>query len=216
DPEPVAAVDASTGRIWVAWTQKRGPRLLVRALHYDAAGTLSFDTLLIEVKTVPGLSHFGAGDDINMTLAAGTFQGQSHVAIAYADRYDPYEGGGLCPGTLDFRYNLADSTDMAQSWQVVELAHDTVWPQCVTDQPTYNRNRPAVAFGPGASLAFYVATTQSSPTGSIVHLYQVAWPFNQQSVHQMGTHPPEDGLRHDQFGPAIAVGFTTTDAANPG
>jgi hypothetical protein len=87
-----------------------------------------------------------------MTLAAGSFEGKSHVAIAYADRYDPYQGAGTCPGTLNLKYYLADSVDGGQTWQTVEITRDSVWPQCVTDQPTFNRNRPAVAFAGGVYI----------------------------------------------------------------
>jgi len=213
DPEPVATLNANTGQIWVAWTQKPGPRLFVRALHYDQNGTLFFDTNPIDVRGLPGLTNFGPTEEINMTIAAGSFEGKSHVAIAYADKYDPYYGGPTCPGTLDLKYYLADSTDGGQTWQSIEVARDRVWPLCATDQPTYNRNRPAVAFAGGVYINYYMAVTKSSPTGSLVVLYRVQWPFQQGSVHEFGTTLPPDRRRHDQFGPAIAVGYTTPDVS---
>jgi len=212
DPQPTAGVNAATGEIWVAWTQKPTYRLMVRALHYDANGTLFFDTAPTEVNRLPGLSPISPGTEVNLTVAAGTYKGLSHVALAYADKYED----ASCPGPLNLTYYIADSTDNGQTWQTQKIVHDASWPQCVTTgnpkpELGYNRDRPAIAFAGGVAINYYVALTQSSPTGSLVHLYRVSWPFQENSVRDFGTTPPDDHLRHDQFAPAIAVGYSSAD-----
>jgi hypothetical protein len=191
--EPVAAVNPRTHEMWVAWTQKTPYRLMIRKLHYDPSGALTFDTPPTEIKGLPGLDEITIA--VNATIAAGMFHGQKHVALAYADRY---EKTSCTTQSLD--YYVADSIDDGRSWQTAHIAHDDAWPACVTDAQIYNRNRPALAI----ANSFVVAMTQSSPTGSLVNVYDQEWPLSA-SPTRVGSWPPGDGKRHDQFGPAIAV-----------
>jgi hypothetical protein len=203
--EPTAALEPNTKDLWVFWRSLHAQNAWVRRARFDAQGNLQFTSAVIAIRSNPVPVYPAA-------IAAGTFHGASHVAIAYPDVDD----SGTClpspaSGQSFFNpepvnYYVAFSPDGGTSWSTIKVAHDDAWPRCVTGSNLisghnrYNRNRPAI----GIIRNFLVALTLSSPTGSLVHVFNVD-PYGGPNVSDIGSWPPPDGARHDQFLPALAI-----------
>ena len=204
--EATVALNQGNNIIWVYWRSQGGKQAWIRGLRYDFVGNLSFITDVTEITGLPFRpGYYGV-------ITAGVIGNRSRIAISLADADDnlpcPAQcvSGVDCFRTIELNYYLIESIDNGQTWHYWKIAHDDAWPNCVTGdniigRNRYNRNRTAIAIGPES---YYIALTLGSKTGSLVHVYSFD-PVHVVGPVDIGSWPPDDRVRHDQFGPSIAV-----------